>query len=171
MKISDRKTIPLILWIIVAVFSITVPQVPPSNAVVPVAVLTGVVVDSGVDTDEDGAFDFLELGVEVNVTEAATYTLQADGLLTSDSEYISVSDSFWGHLDVGVQLVTLRFTGSTIYASGLNPINVSWLSLTDENEESLGELSEVPLSREYLYTEFDAPLQPPQIMVGVRVGD
>jgi len=30
--------------------------------------LTGIIYDEGVDTDGDGAYDYLNLGVEVNVT-------------------------------------------------------------------------------------------------------
>jgi len=122
----------------------------------PGALLTGVVHDQGVDTDEDGAFNFLEIGVEVNVTEAGYYTVGTRGAQDSYNGYISVEDSQLVSLDVGVQVVYLRLDGPTIYASGLNPTEIFYISLWD-NESPIGELHEIPLSREYLCTEFDAP--------------
>ena len=35
---------------------------------------------TGVDTDGDGYFDYLNLGIEINVTTPATYTVDAGGL-------------------------------------------------------------------------------------------
>ncbi|MBL7169100.1 Ig-like domain repeat protein [Candidatus Bathyarchaeota archaeon] len=163
----------------------------------PGAVLTGVIYDRGIDVDGNGAYDFLEIGVEVNVTEAGNYIIQAGGLLTGDYGYISVvevnvteaedyiverpnglliggygyigvSGSQSAHLNVGVQTVYLRFDGSTIYSSGLDPKNVSSISLLDEGYNILWELYGIPLSRTYLYTEFEAPIP---ITVGVKVGD
>jgi len=127
-----------------------------------------VIYDQGVDIDEDGAFDYLEIGVEVNVTEAGNYMVEAYGLLTSDYEYINVGDSHSTYLDVGVRVVHLRFDGSTIYSSGLNPTNVSSISLQDSEYNVLGELYGIPLSRTYLYTEFEAPIP---VTVGVEAGD
>ena len=122
----------------------------------PGALLSGVVHDQGVDTDEDGAFNFLEIGVEVNVTEAGYYTVGTRGVQDSYNGYIGVEDSQFVSLDVGVQVVYLRLDGLRIYASGLNPTEVSYTSLWD-SESPIGELHEISLSREYLYTEFDAP--------------
>ena len=138
----------------------------------PGAVLTGVITDSGVDTDEDGAYDYLEIGVEVNVSEAGNYMVEAYGLLDSDYRYIGgVGDFQSTYLDVGVQVVYLRFDGTRIYASGLNPTNVSDILLYDKDYNLLGELHGTPLSRMYLYTEFDAPPIPVTVRVGVEVGD
>jgi len=123
----------------------------------PGAALTGVIYDQGVDINENGAFDYLEIGIEVNVTKAGNYIVGAFGLRDSDSNYISVDASPSVSLDVGVQVVNLRFDGTTIFMSSLNPINVSYIALYDDNYNSFGELFDIPLSREYLYTEFDAP--------------
>nr|MDO8132925.1 hypothetical protein [Candidatus Njordarchaeum guaymaensis] len=122
----------------------------------PGAALTGVIYDQGVDINENGAFDYLEIGIEVNVTEAGNYRVGAFGLDSYDG-YINVLDDQWVSLDVGVQVVNLRFDGTTIFMSSLNPINVSYITLYDNNYNFIGELFDVPLSREYLHTEFDAP--------------
>jgi len=122
----------------------------------PVAFLTGVIDDEGVDADGDGTFDYLDIGVEVNVTEPGLYEVSASGLLDVNYKYISVYDSKSVYLDVGLHVVTLSFNGPTIYASGLNPTNVSDISLYTEYRY-LGRLHNAPLSKEYSYTEFDAP--------------
>ena len=133
----------------------------------PGAKLTGVICDKGVDTDGDGFFNFLEIGVEIDVTEAGDYKVQAYGLL-GEFGYISVGDSQSSFLNVGIQVIYLRFDGTTIYSSGLNPTSVSSISLYSANYEFLEELREIPLSRTYSYSEFGAPIP---ISVGVKAGD
>jgi len=120
------------------------------------AVLTGVTYDQGIDTDEDGAYNYLEIGVEVNVTTVGYYNLQANGL-TNDLGYINVWANPSTFLVIGIQVIDFRFEGVTIYISGLNPANISSIILYDANYVTLGELHEVPLSRAYSYAEFDAP--------------
>lgn len=120
------------------------------------AVLMGVVFDQGIDTDGDGSFNYLEIGVELNVTVGGDYSLQASGL-TSAFGFIYVGAYSSLSLETGVQTVTLQFVGTTIYTSELNPSNVSSIELYDAEYRLLGTLSDVPLSREYAYTEFDAP--------------
>jgi len=134
----------------------------------PAVILTGVISDRGVDEDEDGTFDYLEIGVEVNVTEAGNYIVEANGLLDGDNSYISVGVSQSVYLDVGVQVVNIRFDGTTIYASSLNPTKASTIVLYDEFRNFIGSLYDTPLSRTYSYTEFDAPIP---VTVGVKVGD
>lgn len=134
----------------------------------PKASLIGVIYDEGVDTDEDGTYDYLEIGVEVNVSEAGDYMVEVQGLLDTNYGYITVGDSQSAVLDVGVQVVHLSLAGPTIYASGLNPTMVSYISLYDEYHELFGKLHETPLSRTYFCNEFDVPVP---LTVGVEVGD
>ncbi len=119
--------------------------------------LTGTIYDSGVDTDLDGTFDFLKVGVEVNVSTAGMFQVQVYELLDSAYNYINVWSENSSYLDVGIQVVYLSFNGPAIYASGFNPINVSTINLYDEYYTQLGFLHDVSLSREYSYTEFDLP--------------
>ncbi len=129
------------------------------------ASLTGTISDGGVDTDIDGTFDYLEVGVEVNVTDPGDYEVEIRGLLDSGYNYINVSGRKSEYLDAGVQVVNVWLYGPTIYVSGLNPVNVSEIALYsveyvpfgEAPRERLGSVYDVPLSREYLYTEFDSP--------------
>ena len=123
---------------------------------VPPASLTGVISDLGVDTDGDGLFNYLEISVQVEVSEAGTYTIEINGLLDKDYNYIAVWSSSTVDLEVGTQTVYLQPDGPTIYAQSCNPICVSWIGLYDGGWNFLGSLYNTPLSREYSYTEFDA---------------
>jgi len=122
----------------------------------PGAYLTGTITDQGVDTDLDGAFDYLEIGVRVEVSEAGTYILEADGLLDEEGDFIGAWGSSAASLDTGIQFVYLQLDGTPIYGRSLNPSRILSLSLYDENYNYLGSISDIPLSRTYLYTEFDA---------------
>ncbi|MEM2111912.1 MAG: Ig-like domain-containing protein [Candidatus Bathyarchaeia archaeon] len=134
----------------------------------PGASLTGVIYDRGVDTNGDGFFNFLEIGVEVIVTKAGYYNVQAYGLLANGFGYIHIWDSQFAFPEIGTSVIYLRFDGTTIYSSALNPNFVSSISLYSTDNEPLGELYEIPLSRTYSYSEFSGPIQ---ISVGVKAGD
>ncbi len=131
----------------------------------PVASLTGTIYDWGVDTDGDGNFDFLEVGVEVNVTDSGDYEVDIWKLLDSGRSFINVSGYKSEYLYAGVQVVNVSLYGPTIYVSGLNPVNVSEIELYSVEYDPFGEpthtlldsVSDVPLSTEYLYTQFDSP--------------
>jgi hypothetical protein len=133
----------------------------------PPAVLTGIIHDRGVDRDGDGAFDYLEVGVEVDVTDAGGYRVEVSSLLDSSYSYISVWNHTSAALATGLHLVNVTLRGFTINAAHMNPTNVSEIALysveftpPDEHITSwLGTLYNAPLSREYLYTEFDAPMR------------
>ena len=131
----------------------------------PVASLTGTIYDWGVDTDGDGNFDFLEVGVEVNVTDSGDYEVDIWKLLDSGRSFINVSGYKSEYLYAGVQVVNVSLYGPTIYVSGLNPVNVSEIELYSVEYDPFGEpthtllysVSDGPLSTEYLYTQFDSP--------------
>jgi hypothetical protein len=170
MRTCGKKTITttlMVLLFMATVSSFLGIQIRKVSAEEPGAVLTGVIYDQGVDTDRDGAFNYLVIGVEVNVTVEGYYSIQAFGL-TSDFGYIPVDANPSTYLEIGVQIVSFRLEGETIYTSGLNPTNMSSIILYDRNYENLGELQEIPLSRTYSYAEFDAPVL---IAVGVEAGD
>ncbi|MDH5623288.1 MAG: hypothetical protein OEY39_02335, partial [Candidatus Bathyarchaeota archaeon] len=69
------------------------------------------------------------------------------------------------YLGAGIQVINVSLYGSTIYDSGLNPVNVSEIALYsveyvpfgEASREWLGSVYDVPLSRAYSYTEFDSP--------------
>ena len=123
----------------------------------PTAALTGKIVDEGMDSDGDGSFDYLKVGVEINVTEAGEYRLHVDGLRDAELDHIDVHDSKFTYLDAGLQLVNISLWGPAIYVSGLDPRLVSWMHLYDANWNYLDGASDTPLSQKYLHTEFNAP--------------
>lgn len=133
----------------------------------PTASLTGAIYDRGVDVDGDGAFNYLEVSVEVNVTDAWDYMVVIRGLASSDFNYISVLGDKSEHLDVGIQVVNVSLYGPTIYTSGFDPINVSNIELHSVQYNPpfmymnywLDSLYDVPLSREYLFSQFDSPFK------------
>ncbi len=122
----------------------------------PGAYLTGIITDQGVNTDLDGTYDYLEIGVQVEVSEAGTYTVTTDGLLNEENAFIWVGNSNFAYLDVGTQFVHLQLNGPDIYMQGLNPSRVLSISLFDEDYNDLGRIEDIALSRTYLHTEFDA---------------
>jgi hypothetical protein len=125
----------------------------------PPAYFTGVISDEGVDADGDGKFDYLKVGVEVDVTEYGLYQVGISGLL-ANGYYVSVYDYDVSPLNVGTRYVYLKLHGPTIYLSNLNITAVDDLYLYKVDyfyTTWLGSISNVPLSRQYYYYEFDPP--------------
>lgn len=151
-------TISLLILSVVLSFGVQIFQV--GAPVIP-ASLTGNIYDSGVDTDGDGSFNYLKVGVEVNVTATGDYEVYVSGLLNiNGTRYISVWDSETANLAVGVHVIEVSLYGPTIYESGINAANVSYIELNqiiDDSYNYLDSMSNVPLSKTYNYTEFDSP--------------
>lgn len=122
------------------------------------ASLTGVIYDEGVDTDGDGAFDFLNLGVEINVTTAATYRVEAGGLYDSTYNSVSVLTNSSAYLNIGIQVIDVHLNGSSIYAAGVNPTYIAGINLYDGSDILLDQVYDLPLSKQYSYSEFQLPI-------------
>lgn len=159
------------------------PEVRPGYG----ASLTGNVSDEGVDTDGDGLFDYLQISVEVNVTSPwMLYSVEVYQLVdpeASYSKYIYVQQSAIVYPKTGLQLVNVSLFGPTIYNSGLNPKKIFQITLSETSLFSIlglsypyslyydlrsnvaapyygniiDSLNDLPLSKEYSYTEFDPP--------------
>lgn len=159
MKMDKKfKSILLLSFLMLSVFSVigkgrfqAVAQ-PPNPAS-----LTGIIYDVGVDTDGDTYFDYLEISVEVNVAKAGEYQVYASGL--ANSGYIYVSDSSFASLDVGLHVVNLNFHGPTIYSSGINPVIVSYIRLSEIFSSSgwYDSIYDVALSEQYFHDDFNPP--------------
>ena len=157
MKIRRKlASIILLSFLTLSMFSILGKRRFQANAQPP-ASLTGTIYDRGVDTDADTYFNYLEVGVEVNVTTAGYYEVEVSDLRDASFHHIDVYDSEYLFLDAGIQVINLSLYGPRIYVSGLNPFDVSSIHLYDEYWWELDYLYDVPLSREYAYTEFDPP--------------
>ncbi|MDH5449853.1 MAG: hypothetical protein OEX77_02975 [Candidatus Bathyarchaeota archaeon] len=138
------------------------------------ASLTGDVDDKGVDTDGDGLFDYLQISVEVNITFPwILYNVEVSKLLDhedSSLRYIHVQQSEIVYPETGIQLVNLSVYGPMIYNSGLDPEKIYQITLSETYPEYssyfgfnwytdvIDTISNIPLSREYSYMEFDPPV-------------
>jgi len=127
------------------------------------ATLTGIIYDEGIDTDSNGLFNYLQIGVQVNVTDAALYQISVSGLYNNSDywhNYISVYNYTEKFLDVGMHVLNVALPGSPIYASRANNISkVSMISLVFREDYQIYQLdsrSNVLLSRPYSYDEFEA---------------
>jgi hypothetical protein len=129
--------------------------------------LTGKIYDRGVDTDHNGKFDYLEVSVEINVTDAGEYKVEIYGLTDTYGYYISVNDYTTAYLSAGIRLLNVSLYGPTIFVSGKNPKYVANIGLSQFREYQLftkffGFIDskwELDLTRVYNYSEFDAPFK------------
>jgi len=133
------------------------------------AFLTGKVYDKGVDTDADGLFDYLEVGVEVNVTEAGTYQISVWGLaekLDGGSRDVAYPQYAVIDLNKGIHIINFTFPGPMIAYNHINPTNVSDLTLWELNLQ-LSFIDMVRLSTRYNYTQFNSPFNDMQVQFTV----
>ena len=124
--------------------------------------LTGDISDVGVDVDGSGKFDYLKISVEVNVSVAGEYIVNLYGLMTDEYFQIHVSDTRREYLTSGIHMVDVYLYGPVIYQSSRNPVQVFSISLKTMSlpsnilPQTIDDICDVPLSRQYNYTEFDA---------------
>jgi hypothetical protein len=133
------------------------------------AFLTGKVYDRGVDKDADGLFDYLEVGVEVNVTEAGTYQISVWGLaekLDGSSRDVAYPQYAVIDLNKGIHIINFTFPGPMIAYNHINPTNVSDLTLGEPNLQ-LSFIDMVRLSTRYSYTQFNSPFNDMQVQFTV----
>jgi len=132
--------------------------------------LTGIISDAGVDLDGNGKFDYLSIGVEVNVSVAGEY------IVNLYFRYMGISDMRRKHLTIGIHMVNIYLYGPVIHQSGLNLTGVSYIHIALQSvryegfmlqTETLDDIYHVPLSRQYNYTEFDAPFSDIEAMFTV----
>jgi len=124
------------------------------------ATLTGNIYDKGIDTDGDGFFNILQVGVEINVSDAATYEVYVSTLY--GSTWVYVSNTSVEFLYPGIQVMNVSLDGLRMYASRGYVSMVSSISLSVHEEEgysfyshNLGWIYYCSLSRIYNYYEFD----------------
>ncbi|MCD6263187.1 hypothetical protein J7L60_02090 [Candidatus Bathyarchaeota archaeon] len=126
----------------------------------PVTHFTCRVFDRGLDTDGSGLYDWLEVKVELNVTEPGTYPVYIWGLEDEEGHCIWLTNETDVSLDVGVHNVTLLLYGPAIAYSRLNPANITEIEIRAAETPEWSYWTskwDVPLSRTYNYTEFDSP--------------
>jgi hypothetical protein len=119
--------------------------------------LTGTIYDEGVDTDGDGYFNYLSLGIEVNVTTAGTFTVDAGGIYDPSYNFVSGSTRNSTYLDMGIHVVYLPIDGAGIYAESVNPTTIASIFLYDEANTTLSELYDITLPTSYSFNQFQRP--------------
>jgi hypothetical protein len=154
-RIVPKMVISLLLISTLMFFLV---QLSPVSAQAEPASLTGVIYDEGVDTDGDGAFDYLNLGVEINVTAAGTYRVEAGGLYDSSYNSVSVLTNSSAYINAGIQVIDINLNGSSVYAAGVNPTYIAGINLYDSSDNLLDTVYDLPLSKQYSYSEFQLPI-------------
>jgi hypothetical protein len=126
------------------------------------AYFTGTIIDKGVSNPGDSKFDYLEIDVQINVTEAGNYSIYTQGLYggggNSSFGLITWSNYETGYFSVGLHFVNSTCPSQLIYASKVNPAsvgNVVLYAYIGEGQWLVDQLSNVPLSVIYNYTEFN----------------
>ncbi len=148
------------IWILILIsfFAIsTLSQLYTVNAQTPEATLTGTITDVGLDTDDNGFFNFLDIGVQVNVTVAGTFGVEVLGFYDLDDNYLEISNQVTTDLDEGIQVVDVLLDGEEIHDLGVSFDAIVGVYL-DANDEQIDATFELPLSREYSSTEFQTPV-------------
>ncbi len=150
-------------WIFLQeLYQLALPTVYPYYEFESHAYLTGKVHDTGVDTNADDLFDYLEVGVEVNVTEAGAYQISVGGLaekMDGPTEHIYYWQYFVADLDLGVHIINFTFSGPMIAYCHINPTNITDLRLEETSPYCpLSDIPTVALSTRYNYTQFNSPL-------------
>ncbi|MDP3014760.1 MAG: hypothetical protein Q8M92_10985, partial [Candidatus Subteraquimicrobiales bacterium] len=118
----------------------------------PQAVFMPGIRDYGLDIDSNGLYDYLAVEKQVNITTAGNYEL--DGYLYNSSGYYIGSAYNYTTLNAGVQNITLKFSGVSIYRSNstgnftvytyLYGYSSSGLSPSLERTEKIEKLPEEP---------------------------
>ena len=100
------------------------------------ASLTGQYGDQPRDTNGDGRYEWLDVGVQISVTQVGTYTVAAD-LVATGSTYIGHGMLHTG-LPTGTHNLTLSFDGDDILESGQDgPYTLTNVLLVDAERASL----------------------------------
>lgn len=119
------------------------------------ATLTGIIFDKGIDTNDNGKYDYLEVTVEINVTTAGDFRVEINQFIGENGSSLYFYGYNYSHLDTGLGNLTILFYGPTFYHASFNPKNISQISLIlDYQYPPIETIYDVPLSRAYNYTEF-----------------
>ncbi len=130
----------------------------------PHAQLTGKIVDEGVDADGNGLFDYLRVGVEINVTEAGYYGVVIEKLVDNETNDLEIPQRVENYFDLGNHTVYIEYYGPMFAYYHFSPANLSYVRLYEVNTGvGLGEIESAALSQTYDYTFFDAPSKDMQI--------
>ncbi len=96
------------------------------------AIFTNSYSDTGVDTDNDGLYNYLVVDIQIDVEKAGKYTIE--GWLYDNNECNIVFTKKNDYLDLGSNIISLEFLGETISRHMENgPYTLKYLSLTTKD--------------------------------------
>ncbi|UCG00315.1 MAG: hypothetical protein JSW11_11770 [Candidatus Heimdallarchaeota archaeon] len=126
---------------------------------IPRAFATGNFWDSGLDSDSDGKFDQIQIGLEVNITSTGSYTLYMRLFLPDlDQGYWDQYTEYSDYWIRGIHNITLSFDTMLVHSYRTNStFAIDHLRIRDENYNTLDEVFLPYTTRIYNYTEFDLP--------------
>ena len=124
--------------------------------------------DRGIDLDNDGLFDQLEIVLECNITVTDNYILQTGSLVSTNGTLIPVTGSQEVFLEMGEHVFTILLEGRQIRSYELDFVNISRVDLINSDYTQAGFLNDIHLSRMYRFIEFEVP---PIYDLGLEPGD
>ncbi len=121
------------------------------------AYFTGTIFDAAVDSDGNGKFDYLQIGLEINVTEAGEYYITMGSLVDDAFNYLYVYENFYSYLEVGIHVINMTVYGPKIYSSEINPTYIGEAEISSwSSGVVLDRLTNTPLSAAYDYADFES---------------
>ena len=145
-------------FILVLTLSLLLVQLSPVNAQDPGASLTGTITNEGIDLDDDGHFDVLRVGIEVNVTTPGTYTVDAGGLYDGVPNVAYVQDNATEYLTVGLHFLYVDLDGTKIYAGNVSPTHLASVYLIDNTDTTIDQKADLALPTSYTFDDFQRPV-------------
>lgn len=158
---ANKKIIPktVTFFILALTLSLFMVQLSPVSAQDDAgASLTGTIYDEGIDLDDDGYYDVLRVGVEINVTTAGTYTVDGGGLYDSDSNVAFVQDNSTQYLEEGIRVLYIDLEGQAIYAGGVSPSYLASVYLYDDSDHRIDTKNDLILPTVYGFDDFQVPV-------------
>ncbi|MFX1283575.1 MAG: hypothetical protein ACFFB5_07965 [Promethearchaeota archaeon] len=124
----------------------------------PAVSLTDNIYDQGVDTDSNGRFDYIEIKIEIEVTEAAEY--YASGNIystTSEGGYYYFSTS-WSYFAVGTHNLTIQLDSRYIFGQPAGTLYyINYLYIESDDGLVLKEDDDLYLPGTYTSADVDYP--------------
>ncbi len=122
---------------------------------------TGTIIDSGLDEDGDGLYDYLQIGLQVDVGTTGYYEFEGD-IGTCDfsieEPHITGVNKGITFVDYGEQYVNLTFDGGSIYSCGANASIWVFIRVRSQTGSELDDID--TMTDKYYYTDFSPP--PPE---------
>jgi len=118
------------------------------------ATLEDVFSDQGIDLNQNGIYDYLEVEANVNVTKAGNYNVRAL-LYDSDGNCTTLAQNST-YLNTGIQTVKLRFNGPDIFNHGVDgPYNLAYITLYNADWDETDRREDAYNTSAYAYTQFE----------------